>query len=463
MFRVFAREVRDTEYRPITLANFESVPQVRALPAEMRKAIRVVGKVLPFKTNNYVVNRLIDWRNVPRDPIFALTFPVRQMLDPKHYRRIEKLLDGGAAPKKIKEEAARIRRTLNPHPAGQMHHNLPLHRGERLKGMQHKYRETVLFFPGQCQTCHAYCTFCFRWPQFFGRQDLKLATLDAQSLAEYLREHAYVTDVLFTGGDPLVMKTRLLESYIDRVLGVKSVRTIRIGTKAISYWPQRLLTDPDAGDLLALFRRVVDSGKHLAFMSHFNHWAELATPEARAAVRAVRATGAQIRTQAPVMRNINDSPQVWAKMWRMQVEQGMIPYYMFLARDTGAQRYFAVPLARACEIYRAAYTRVGGLCRSVRGPSMSAVPGKVRIVGIGEVRGEKVFVLNFIQGRNPGWVGRPFFARYDPKAVWLDDLKPAFGKREFFFEAELRGMLKAGIHWAPEPAGIPESDTVSPA
>ena len=50
--------------------------------------------------------------------------------------------------------------------------------------------------------------------------------------------------------------------------------------------------------------------------------------------------------------------------------------------------------------------------------------------------GKKVFVLQFIQGRNPDWVGRPFFAKYDAEAIWLDDLYPAFGKDKFFFEQE---------------------------
>jgi hypothetical protein len=50
------------------------------------------------------------------------------------------------------------------------------------------------------------------------------------------------------------------------------------------------------------------------------------------------------------------------------------------------------------------------------------------------VRGEKVFVLRFLQGRNPQWVDIPFFAEYDPQATWFSQLKPAFGEEKFFFE-----------------------------
>jgi hypothetical protein len=73
---------------------------------------------------------------------------------------------------------------------------------------------------------------------------------------------------------------------------------------------------------------------------------------------------------------------------------------------------------------------------------MSANPGKVLINGVTTINGEKVFALQFLQGRDPDWVGRPFFAKFDPRAVWLDDLRPAFGEREFFFEPRMREIQR---------------------
>jgi hypothetical protein len=109
---------------------------------------------------------------------------------------------------------------------------------------------------------------------------------------------------------------------------------------------------------------------------------------------------------------------------------------MFIERNTGAQRVFEVPLYRAHKIYRRAFSQVSGLARTVRGPSMSAFPGKIQILGVTQVGTERVFVLQFLQGRNPDWVSRPFFAKFDPEATWLSDLEPAFGKKHFFFERE---------------------------
>ena len=446
-------------YEAINLHNFEKVPQLAALPADLRSEIRVVGNVLPFKANKYVIDHLINWDNVPDDPMYRLIFPKREMLEPEAYRRIETMLDAGATDEEMKQAADEIRWTLNPHPAGQMEHNVPTLDGRPLNGMQHKYRETVLFFPSQGQTCHAYCTFCFRWPQFVGLEDQKFAMREATLLRDYVEAHPDVSDVLFTGGDPLIMKTRVLRRYIEPLLepgAASNISTIRLGSKALAYWPQRFVSDDDAEDLLDLFREVVASGRQLSFMAHFSHPVELETSIVQEAIRAIRSTGAQIRTQTPLLRHINADAATMARMWRLQTQLGCIPYYLFVERDTGARRYFELPLVECWEIFREAYSSVGGNSRTVRGPSMSATPGKVQVLGVTEVAGERVIMLRMLQGRNPEWVGRPFFAKYDDKASWLDALEPAFGEEKFFFDEELDEMLSVqGSPWSRNDLSLP--------
>jgi L-lysine 2,3-aminomutase len=406
-----------------------------SVPEGMIKAIEVVGRVLPFKTNSYVVNELIDWGNIETDPIFTLNFPRRDMLEKRHYAAVEKLLDSRAEKTVLDAKIQKIRLSLNPNPAGQ-EHNVPYLGEIKLKGVQHKYPETVLFFPSQGQTCHAYCTFCFRWPQFSGMSGLKFAMKEADLLLMYLHIHKEVTDVLFTGGDPMTMNAALLSSYILPLLEseYRHIHSIRIGTKSLAYWPYRYLSDNDSEDILRLFERIIKAGKNLSIQAHFNHPVELSTAAVKKAIARIRATGAQIRTQSPLLQHINDNPDLWSEMWRRQVDLGCIPYYMFVPRDTGAKHYFELPLERCWKIFRRAYRNVSGLCRTVRGPSMSDHPGKIQVLGVAEMKGEKVFVLRFLQARNPRWVDVPFFAVYDPKATWFNQLKPAFGEEKFFFE-----------------------------
>jgi len=428
-----------TSIKSYTLMNFRTIPQIQQMSEETQFQMEVVGNVLPFKTNNYVVEQLIDWDNIPNDPMYVLTFPQKGMLIPEHYDKMASTLKSGADKKEIARVANDIRLQLNPHPAGQMELNVPqLKDGTKLFGMQHKYDETCLFFPSQSQTCHAYCTFCFRWPQFVGMDEMKFAMREGEQLVQYLKEHPEISDVLFTGGDPMIMKASMFSVYTDALLDAKlpNLKTIRIGTKAVSYWPYKFLTDSDADETLKNFEKIVKSGTHLAIMAHFNHLAELSTDPIKEAIKRIRNTGAQIRTQSPLLAHINDDADMWAKMWQKQVSLGCIPYYMFVVRDTGAQQYFGVPLVKAEKIFRTAFRKVSGLARTVRGPSMSATPGKVHVLGVSEINGQKVMALQLLQGRESEWVGVPFFAKYDENAIWLDDLEPAFGER-FFFEDEL--------------------------
>ncbi len=448
--------IRYRAYSNKTIAN---LPQFRNLSTEQRNAIQAVSRVLPFRVNNYVVDNLIDWDDIPGDPIFQMTFPQEGMLSPEDFKIVSELAGNGATNKRIEQVIEKIRLHLNPHPAGQMELNVPSIDGYAQEGMQHKYRETVLFFPSEGQTCHAYCTYCFRWAQFVGMDELKFANKEADSLVRYVRGHPEVRDVLITGGDPMIMKTSVLETYIRPLLDIESLHTIRIGTKAPAWWPHRFVTNDDADALLRLFEDVVNSGKHLALMAHYTHPRELSTRVSDVAVRRIQGTGATIRSQAPLIRQVNDVPGAWASMWQKQVDMGIIPYYMFVERDTGPRQYFDVPLYRALDIFTRALSQVSGLGRTVRGPSMSCTPGKVLVDGVTEINGERVFALKFLQGRDPNWTNKLFFAKYDEDASWIDDLEPAFTDRFFFQDrfSEARKWKNLAMYRGPRTAAAATS------
>ncbi|MEX5745134.1 KamA family radical SAM protein [Massilia sp. X63] len=437
-------ESTPSKFKPYTRQTIHTARQWQWLTPELQEAVQVVSHVLPFRVNAYVLEELIDWDKVPDDPIYRLTFPHRDMLPSNEYAQLRDLVLYKKDEAAIARLVHGIRMRMNPHPAGQMTHNVPRVNDAPLKGLQHKYKETVLFFPSSGQTCHAYCTFCFRWPQFVGMDDMKFDARESSELVSYLETHPDVTDVLITGGDPMIMNTRSLAEFLEPLLepNLAHIQNIRIGTKSVAYWPQRFVSDKDSDDLMRLFEKVVRSGKNLAIMGHYNHAVELRHPIAQQAVKRIVGTGATLRMQGPLIRHINEDPKSWAELWTTGVRLGAIPYYMFVERDTGPRDYFALPLARAHEIFQEAYSMVSGLSRTVRGPSMSAFPGKVVIDGVVTINGEKLFALQFLQARNPEWVRRPFFAKYDPDATWLDHLKPAFGRDKFFFEQESGGPLR---------------------
>jgi KamA family protein len=459
--------VAERKYRIFTRQDIDRIPQLKLLPDFHRRAMKAVSAVLPFRVNSYVVNTLIDWSAAPEDPIYRLVFPQPGMLPQEDLTRLMALVEDGGSEERLFREARKVQRSLNAQPGGQKELNVPVLDGKPLQGIQHKYRETVLFFPAAGQTCHSHCTYCFRWAQFTQSLEDRFESHETRSLIRYLRSNREVTDVLITGGDPLVMRSNVLRQYVEPLLdpSLDHIRNIRIGTKSVTFWPHRFVTDDDADDLLRLFEEVRGTGRQMAIMAHFSHPREMETAVAGRAIRRIRKSGAVIRSQSPVVRGVNDAPGTWKELWARQTQLGVIPYYMFVARDTGAQEYFKVPLAEVLEIYNQAFRSVSGLGRTARGPVMSCTPGKILVDGIARVAGEDVFVLKFLQGRDPAWVGRPFLAKLDHQAAWLDELEPALGQEEFFFEAPLRERLarrRAAAHKDP-PGSLVHWGTPRPA
>ena len=175
-----------------------------------------------------------------------------------------------------------------------------------------------------------------------------------------------------TRAGPLLLAAAAVEPLLGE--GLDHIASIRIGTKALSYWLYRFTSDRDADELLRLIEDVRRTGRQLALMAHFSHPRELQTGAVREALRRVRDAGAVVRCQAPLIRHVNDRWQDWAEMWREEVRLGLTPYYFFVARNTGPRSYFEVPLAESLRIFARAYGQVSGLGRTVRGSVMSATP-----------------------------------------------------------------------------------------
>jgi KamA family protein len=402
---------------------------MKYLPEPVKKEIEIVSRVLPFKTNNYVVDYLIDWENYETDPVYILTFPNRHMLPKHHYESVKDAIEKDLPEIEITRLINKIRFQLNPHPAQQAT-NVPKLNGVDLPGVQHKYRDIALFFPTQGQTCHANCTFCFRWPQFVKDLDLQFSMKEIDQLCDYVKEHEYLHEILFTGGDPMIMSPKTISTYIDKIINAKisNLDTIRFGTKSLTYWPFTFLPEfnEEAQEMLDLFKRIVDNGFHLSIMAHFNHINEMSNEVVEQAIKNVRSTGAQIRTQAPILKHINDDSEMWARMWTRQVKLGMVPYYMFVERETGPFEYFQMPLSKVYELYTNAIRIAGSMAKTVTAPVMSAAPGKVQIMGVVEnpIDQENYFMLQFVRNRDHNKTFKPFFMHYDENATWFDQLEP---------------------------------------
>jgi len=375
------------------------VDQVRGIPEEELRKLEKVAKQYVFRANDYYLE-LIDWSD-PQDPIRQLIIP-----------RLEELSDWGRLD--ASNEAAV---TVGP-------------------GVQHKYRDTVLLL---CtEVCGAYCRYCFRKRLFM--DDNEETTNDLSAGLAYIAAHPEVTNVLLTGGDPLIMSTRKLRDIFEGLRAIPHVRIIRIGTKMPAFNPFRILQDRELQDL---FREHSRPGKRIYLMAHFDHPREL-TPEARAGLARYIACGAICVNQCPLIQGVNDDPGVLAELYRTLSWCGCQPYYLFQGRPTAGNEPYEVPIVRGWEIYQEALSRVSGLAARPRFV-MSHATGKIEIAGVDE----RHIYLRYHRAKDPADYGRMIVCRRDDQAYWYDQLERAEGGW-----AEPRAeSSKGGRHGRHQPAG----------
>jgi KamA family protein len=364
--------LRIAEKRPTKVRYIRNLDQVAEIPERDRAVLQRVAERYVFRSNDYYLG-LIDWSD-PADPI-------RQLIIPQE----GELRDWGDLD--ASDEAAN---TIVP-------------------GLQHKYRDTVLLLCNE--VCGAYCRYCFRKRLFM--DDNAEVTKDVSPGIDYIRQHPEVTDVLLTGGDPLIMSTRRIRGTIEELRTIPHVRTIRIGSKMPAFNPFRILDDEELLDVLATHS---SPRARIYLMCHFDHPRELTEP-AIEGLQAVRAAGVETVNQCPLVKGVNDDADVLRAMFEKLTDIGCPQYYLFQGRPTAGNEPYEVPIVRGWHLFDEARSLSSGLSRRAR-YCMSHATGKIEIVGVDDRR----IYMRYHRAKNPADEGRVLIARRDDEAYWLDQL-----------------------------------------
>ena len=279
-----------------------------------------------------------------------------------------------------------------------------------MEGVQHKYDSTVLVLASD--RCAGLCRYCFRKRLFLTEGGRAEKLRDLEGLVEYLQRHPEVTNVIFSGGDALMLPTSRLRELIAAVSRVPHIKYIRLGSRILSYWPERVLKDPE---LLELFKRYSHPERRIYLISHFDHPREI-SPEAVAACDLLLKAGIPILNQCPLIQGVNDDPQILAQLFRRLASLGVSPYYVFQCRPTVGNKPYAVPIERGYQIFEAARGQVSGIAKRVRF-TMSHAMGKLEIAAMTR---ENIIFKVHRAARNQD-TGKVLVFRRNPEAYWLDD------------------------------------------
>ncbi len=178
-----------------------------------------------------------------------------------------------------------------------------------------RYPDRVLLLVSD--RCSVYCRFCTR-SRMVGAGGGARSLERLEAALSYIRNHPEVSDVIISGGDPLVMSTSKLVGIVQAVRDIPSVQTIRLATRVPVTLPQRITSE-----LLAALRPL----HPLWVMTHFNHPKEL-TPESTAACRKLADAGFPVMNQTVLLRGINDDAATLTALFRGLVRERVRPYYL---------------------------------------------------------------------------------------------------------------------------------------
>ena len=281
-----------------------------------------------------------------------------------------------------------------------------------LRGVQHKYRATVLVLTSPA--CAMVCRHCFR-KRFVGKEASEIAQ-DPQEVVNYIREHKEVNNVLLSGGDSLILDNRKIKDWLDAMTDVDTLDFIRMGTRVPVSFPERINDDPEILDIL----REAGKKKQIYVVTQFDHPREL-TGEARRSITLLQEQGIVVKNQTVLLKGINDDPAVMGDLLRKMSSVGIVQHYIFQCRPVvGAMNYFQVPLTRGIQIINEVYKDQNGLGKAAD-YAMSHPTGKIKILG--EIEGKTVF--QYKQAKDPANTGKVFMLDSDDERCWVgnEDLK----------------------------------------
>ena len=277
----------------------------------------------------------------------------------------------------------------------------------RIQGLQHRYSETALLVVNDI--CASYCRYCFR-KRLFSPEYMKNETIDdLEDALIYIKEHKEITNVLLSGGDPLLTSVKRLEKILNLLADIEHIEFIRIGTKMLSFLPQRIIEDIQ---LRKLFEKIVKK-KSLIIISHFDHANEISM-ETKEAVLLLNKIGINIYSQGVLLKDINNTKKDIKNLLNKLIQTNITPYYLFHALPVLGSTHFQTTIENTVNIMEKVSQELAGISKSVRF-ILPHYTGKVEILG----KDKDSFYFKYHEARKKQNIGKLFKVKRDNEKTWF--------------------------------------------
>jgi lysine 2,3-aminomutase len=202
---------------------------------------------------------------------------------------------------------------------------------------------TTNFCPAKCR----YCTRKWNWD--------KCNTLTAEMLKDvvaYLKSHPQIREVILTGGEPFLLNLKFLDNILSAISSVDSIEVIRIGSRILSFLPQRITDDVTA---------VLSKYSPIWIVTHFNHPNEF-TQETENAVKKILRSGCALCNQSVLLKDINDNAEVMKELVHALQNILIKPYYIFHPDLIEGTSHFRGSIENGIQIMKSLRGYTGGIC-----------------------------------------------------------------------------------------------------
>jgi lysine 2,3-aminomutase len=233
-----------------------------------------------------------------------------------------------------------------------------------VEGLIHRYPDrAVLLLTTVCAT---YCRYCTR-KRLVGRKGKALLSGNQDKAIEYIAGNSSIRDVLLSGGDPMILPDKKLETIIKKVRAIPHVEIIRIGTKVPVVLPQRITPA-----LVAMLKQY----HPIWINTHFNHLKEI-TEESRKACEMLADGGIPLGNQTVLLAGVNDCIHVIKELVQGLVKMRVRPYYLFQCDLSVGSSHFRTPLTKGVEIIEGLRGHTSGFCVPVFAVDIPGGGGKI--------------------------------------------------------------------------------------
>lgn len=212
----------------------------------------------------------------------------------------------------------------------------------------HRYPDRVLLFV--TNQCPIYCRFCTR-KRFVGSPGGTITPEAVDVVAAYIRAHPEIRDIIFSGGDPLLLVDSLIERILSTLRAIPHLEIIRIGSRVPGTLPSRITPE-----LCAMLKTY-----HPFYMNlHFNHPDEI-TPEVEEACGRLADAGIPLGSQTVLLRGVNDDAETMKRLMQKLLKIRVKPYYLYQADLVTGTQHFRTSVETGLNILRALHGHTSGM------------------------------------------------------------------------------------------------------